>query len=110
MVLFDIYSEATAVAPVVEKEIEEVSAKVAVDETEVPTSNGASKVGDEAAEAVPTPADATENGDSAPAADEAVAADAAAESKPAETTEASVEKEAETVDAEQKNGDSTGKE
>lgn len=106
---FKIYSEATTVAPVVEKELEEVSTpKVAAEETEV-VGNGtsAAKVGDDAVEAVPTPAEASENGVTTPAADEAVAADAAAESKP-ETTEES-DKEAEPVDSEQKNGNSTGK-
>lgn len=103
------YSEATTVAPVVEKEVEEVSTpKVAAEETEV-VGNGAAKVGDEAVEAVPTPAEASENGEKTPAADEAVAADAAVDSKPAETIDESAEKEAETVDAEQKNGNSTGK-
>lgn len=105
------YSEATTVAPVVEKEVEEVSTpKVAAEDTEV-VGNGtsAAKVGDEAAEAVPTPAEASENGQKTPAADEAVAADATAESKPAENTEESAEKEADTVESEQKNGSSTGK-
>lgn len=68
----------------------------------------AAKVGDETAEAVPTPAEASENGEKTPAADEAVAADAVAETKPAETTVESAEKAAETVEADQKNGDSTG--
>lgn len=105
------YSEATTVAPVVEKEVEEVSTpKVAAEETEV-VGNGtsAAKVGDEAVEAVPTPAEASENGEKTPAADEAVAADATADSKLAETTEESAAKEAETVVAERKNCDSTGK-